>query len=450
MSIENRLSLLNQQRLDLVSAVNTKGGTLTSDDMFPEIITGVQNIETGGGGCGEFKVTTYDYDGITVLKEEAVNSGQNATPAEDPMHPFLELRGFHGSYENVTEDREVYALYRTSGDATVLFFRLSLAVTYMTINITSYHADGFTYSWDGEAASTMIGTGNKQINRNLTPGVSHYLVIGNVSSNTSIKLGRPYSYVCLIPLSQANKNTLEKVYLGNSCGIEDYVFYYCFMLNTIVFNETINILPDTALYNCYSLKAAVIPNITTLTGTFESCNSLEKVIGGDVTVDASGSLFRYCASLKNIGINILNVGGYDVRGCISLKSFKYPSAYTSTGVGLLQGLNIEECFMHEGILTINQNTFRDCSFLKYIDIPSTVTNIDFYGIHNCMALRYVIFRPIVPPTVGDNVFSNSYYNPNMDIYVPDESLAAYKAVANLSNISNLMKPLSTFNPADYE
>lgn len=48
MSIENRLALLNQQRLDLVSAVNSKGGSLTTDNMFPEIITGVQDLEVGG------------------------------------------------------------------------------------------------------------------------------------------------------------------------------------------------------------------------------------------------------------------------------------------------------------------------------------------------------------------------------------------------------------------
>ena len=208
---------------DVLSSIESKGVVVPVDAELTDCPALIDSIQTGGGTDGH-KVVTYDYDGITILKTEYVQDGQDGTPPNDPNHAYLVLSGYHGSYVNVTEDRDIYALYTTIDDVTVLFFRLPKSVNSITLNVTSYHVDGFTYAFNGDTAVTVAGSGNKQINRTLTAGVTHTLVLGKVSANSSIKLGRPASYQNCIPLGQLAINTLIKVYFGNNCGIESYCF----------------------------------------------------------------------------------------------------------------------------------------------------------------------------------------------------------------------------------
>ena len=74
---------------------------------------------------GDYKVRFIDYDG-KVIKEQKVASGQSATPPT-PSHKFLTLDKWQGSYENITEDTDVYAIYKTTNGSTYLFVDVTVA-----------------------------------------------------------------------------------------------------------------------------------------------------------------------------------------------------------------------------------------------------------------------------------------------------------------------------------
>ena len=64
---------------------------------------------------------------------------------------------------------------------------------------------------------------------------------------------------------------------------------------------------------------------------------------------------------------------------------------------------------------------------------------------------YAIFLPKTPPIVGWQGMwaSDGGNNPPQAIFVPDESIEAYKTTTNLADFADIMKPLSEYNGEGY-
>lgn len=107
--------------VDVANAIRTKKGT--SLPINPQNFSSeIASISGGGSGDigdvtpgeGQHLVTFIDYDG-TVLKKEAVNDGESATPpATVPEHEHLTFNKWVGNYSNVTRDRIVGAHYNSA------------------------------------------------------------------------------------------------------------------------------------------------------------------------------------------------------------------------------------------------------------------------------------------------------------------------------------------------
>lgn len=68
-----------------------------------------------------YTVTFKDYDG-TVLKTETVMSGKNATPPADPKRNGYTFTGWNGTYTAVSQNLEITAEYKEKGNCTVKFY----------------------------------------------------------------------------------------------------------------------------------------------------------------------------------------------------------------------------------------------------------------------------------------------------------------------------------------
>ena len=64
---------------------------------------------------GVWKVTWKDWDSTT-LKEEYVNDGESATPPAEPSREGYIFSGWDKSYENITSDLAIKALYKKEGE----------------------------------------------------------------------------------------------------------------------------------------------------------------------------------------------------------------------------------------------------------------------------------------------------------------------------------------------
>ena len=118
-------------------------------------------------------------------------------------------------------------------------------------------------------------------------------------------------------------------------------------------------------------------------------------------------------------------------------------------IGMLIGLNFNCDFsVPSGITKINSNfNFRGC--FNNVTIPASVTELKdhcFGGAVNDAVSNYHLnsftFMSTTPPTIGNTIIAlQNRDNPNFKIYVPDESVEAYKAVAKLSNYVNYIYPI---------
>lgn len=79
--------------------------------------------------------------------------------------------------------------------------------------------------------------------------------------------------------------------------------------------------------------------------------------------------------------------------------------------------------------------------VESLDIPATITSIgDFAFFDGIKSDGTVICHAIAPPTAGSQIFHGF----NGSIYVPDESVDAYKTKENWTSYANMIKPLSTY------
>lgn len=88
----------------------------------------------------------------------------------------------------------------------------------------------------------------------------------------------------------------------------------------------------------------------------------------------------------------------------------------------------------DGITSVGYNAFRDCDSLTDVTIPNTATSIETYAFMGCTNLESVTVLRTQPPTLYEDAFRNT--NNQFLIYVPDESLTAYKTASQWSNYSS--------------
>lgn len=72
--------------------------------------------------------------------------------------------------------------------------------------------------------------------------------------------------------------------------------------------------------------------------------------------------------------------------------------------------------------------FNNCTNLKTVVLPSTLTSVQAAAFAGCTALTTITCYATTPPTLGNNAFQNCSKLTN--IYVPADSVSAYQAAAN--------------------
>ena len=111
------------------------------------------------------------------------------------------------------------------------------------------------------------------------------------------------------------------------------------------------------------------------------------------------------------------------------------------------------CYLHLNSLSIPETVTSIGDYNQYalhlpvFDIPSSVTKIGQYVIggnydSNVKNVPTVICRAVTPPTLG-TVKANG--GAHQAIYVPDESVEAYKTATNWSAFADIILPLSQYN-----
>lgn len=162
-----------------------------------------------------------------------------------------------------------------------------------------------------------------------------------------------------------------------------------------------------------------IPSSVTEIGdsAFDGCPLLESVTIPDGVLDIGAYAFCCCDGLENILIpqSVTNIGTRAFGSCYNLRSFAVDPAnrfysaqdgflLNKDGTVLVQGVNVVEARIPDGVTTIGEAAFEDCFRLECVEIPDSVTAIGDWAFSVCETLAGVVI-PDGVMVIGDSAFS---------------------------------------------
>lgn len=158
---------------------------------------------------------------------------------------------------------------------------------------------------------------------------------------------------------------------------------------------------------------------------------------GDVPwKDARGAIVR-----AEIVSGVTNVGGYTFYKCPNLKEVILPNTVTSIGdSAFAHCAAITKIDLPEGVTEIGESAFYVCENLRELTIPIGVKQINSLTFSWCGKLEALTLMSATPPSMdNENAFSNC--TSLRAIYVPEESVDAYRQEANWSTFGERIQPM---------
>ena len=258
---------------------------------------------------------------------------------------------------------------------------------------------------------------------------------------------------------------LATITIPNSVtSIGGYAFADCDGLKQITLPDKLESIEENTFYNCDLLTEINIPASVTSIGieAFKYCYNLTKIAIGNGVTSIGNYAFRHCSALTQvtIGNGVESIGMSAFDDCYMLTAVYYTGdvagwcritfeSYDSNPLYYAQNLYIgntlvTELVIPEGVTEIKDCAFYGCTALTQMTIPNNVTSIGDYAFCWCEALTDMTVMAIVPPTTRWDAF----YGVSRDIpvYVPAESLEAYKAAEGWKEFTNLQAIPQTCKP----
>lgn len=186
-------------------------------------------------------------------------------------------------------------------------------------------------------------------------------------------------------------------------------------------------------------------------------------IVGDCVTTINNNCFNQCTNLTSLTISSsVTTIGYDAfYNCTNLPTLIIPSGVTVIPSSMCEGCrHLANTNIPNGVTEIQVDAYSECLSWLDITIPANVTSIgdsafrtSYYGsdepelramMLNMNANRRVTVLATTPPTLGAGVFSITTGEPDIasyPIYVPAESLEAYKTATNWSYYANRLYPI---------
>ena len=182
-----------------------------------------------------------------------------------------------------------------------------------------------------------------------------------------------------------NRKSLKHIDLGVTENIAEEAFTNFYNLESLVLPSHLETVPYMAVAECVKLKSISIPATVTAIEdrAFENCRMLSSVAFAE-----NGALTR--------------IGNWAFYNNHELTNLVIP----------------------EGVTEVGHAAFYGCTYLAEMTLPSTVQEIADNGFALCGKLKKMHVKATTPPTIYSKTFEG--VDRAMPVYVPDESVDAYK------------------------
>lgn len=355
----------------------------------------IEYVRPSGGGTVSVPakaVNFRDYDGTitnSYSKEEFL--ALSAMPA-NPSHDGLTAQGWNWSLSDakayVTQygRLEVGQMYITDDGKTRVYIHLEEGRASPMLGVCP---DGTVdVDWgDGTAHDTLSGTSTTTVQ--WTPNHAYaapgdYVIKLTVTGSMGFYgYNSTNQYSCLLRYTSGGdtrnyvyRNAIQRVEIGSGVTyINDYAFYNCYNLASIIIPNSVTSIGSRAFYYCYGLSSITIPSELSSINTYA---------------------FTNCYNLSNVVLN---------NGISYIGSNAFSSCYTLSSIAL-----------SERNTSIGQSQFSGCYTLANITIPYSVTSIGVSAFNNCYGVVEYHLAPTTPPTLGTSAFTG--IPADCIIYVP--------------------------------
>lgn len=159
-------------------------------------------------------------------------------------------------------------------------------------------------------------------------------------------------------------------------------------------------------------------------GLFKNCRNLEMVdLGGRYIADEA---FMNCVSLRSIAPSQIK-GKCAFMGCTALEEVEQ-RYYSVPEMAFKNCINLSRFEFNPLDLAdsyIGLEAFYGCSSVSEIHLHNKVSSIDTRAFYGCKSLKAVYLASKTPPTLGEDVFTDTH--PDLKLYVPSPLLELYKS-----------------------
>ena len=184
------------------------------------------------------------------------------------------------------------------------------------------------------------------------------------------------------------------------------------------------------------------------TGSPYPVSSMTSCYVGDCVTELENSLFNNLDNLTSVtfsnNLQIINSNCFsssdifkrlnsDVDGVVNI-----PSGVTTIGGQVLQNLSaITTANISDTVQSIGRNFMVNCNALETIIVGSGITSIGGGFLESCSSLSNITIKATVPPTIDIAVYGSN----SCPIYVPSESVEAYKTATNWTRFASRIQPI---------
>ena len=206
-------------------------------------------------------------------------------------------------------------------------------------------------------------------------------------------------------------------------------------INELQYFTNISIVNDHAFRGTTNLTTGILPPSVTdiYVGAFQ--NSGIQALNPRMPYNPTD----YTKGASNVTAS--NVSRYAFAGS-NLESVTFGNNTTTVGASAFEGcLSLRIIYGEDsGWISVQNNTFKNCSMLKNIYLPSTVTMLLNNVVDGCTSLEAIWCYATTPPSVTASTFT--HMAANVTLYVPYESLSAYQSSSWANYFRNIL-PIST-------
>lgn len=192
-----------------------------------------------------------------------------------------------------------------------------------------------------------------------------------------------------------------------------------------------------------------------------ACDSTSAVTSGEVSTQYSGSVvsatigectqvideysFYNCSNLSSVTISdgVISIKTNAFSGCFKLKSVELPDSVINLWrYAFFACTGLTSVTFSNNIPAISQGCFYGCYSLKSITLPYGIRFISDQAFQYCSGLTSITIYAPTPPTLGNIPFNNTS---NCPIYVPCESVEAYKSASGWTAYSSRIRGIPDCN-----